>query len=110
MKETDDANRTLRQITALFNYSTGVATSLVGKPADQEIVKSIVENLVGLLALTRAPGMQGTDVQVSLQRTLNEVMKLLSADNFLAVVVSVLASADVPVSALPPNEQPSVGR
>lgn len=101
MKETDDASRTLRQITALFHFSTGIATSLVGKPTEQETVKTVVENLVGLLAHTRTPGMDGAEVQIALQRTLSEVMKLLSADNFLAVVVSVLASSDVSVSPQP---------
>ena len=102
MKETDDSSRTLRQTTALFNYSTGVATTLIGKPADQDMVKAVVENLVSLLALTRTPGMDGTGVQVALQRTLSEAMKLLSADNFLAVVANVLASADVSVSPMSP--------
>lgn len=96
--DSEDNGRSLRRITSLLTFSSSLASQLVGKPADQDLVQAIVRQLITLSASTKSPTIEHSDVPQSLQRCLGENMKLLSAENFLGVAREMSESGDQEVS------------
>lgn len=85
-------------MTSLLNFSTALSAQLIGKVVEQSLVQEIVRELVKLFGIVQTSSIKHTDVPLCTLRCLGESMKLLSAENFLAVVRELADSEDQQVS------------
>ncbi|WVQ95966.1 hypothetical protein IAU59_003065 [Kwoniella sp. CBS 9459] len=90
ISENDASDRPIKQITHLLAFSTALVNQLRGKACAQDTVQKIVRNTIILAAKTSWPILSTTDVSKSVQAVLSGSMQLLSADNFLGVVLQLL--------------------
>ncbi|WVF68418.1 hypothetical protein IAT40_003183 [Kwoniella sp. CBS 6097] len=88
--ENDASDRSIKQITHLLTFSTALVAQLRGKACAQGTTQNIVRNTIVLAAKTSQPIMASTDVSKSVQAVLAGSMQLLSAENFLGVVLRLL--------------------
>lgn len=98
LDESDESSRTTRQVISLLHFASGLASSLTGKPLAQDVIQGVVQDLVGMMASAKSPGMDDLEIPLALRRCLSEVMKLLGAEQFLSVVVQILSTGDSTVS------------
>jgi hypothetical protein len=98
LSDKDDSERSLRQIIALLHFVIGLSRQLVGKPADQNIVKDVVRRLIELAAASSAQVMASADIRGVVSTALADSMGLLSAENFLVITKNVATGEDEQVS------------
>ncbi|WWC92888.1 uncharacterized protein L201_007850 [Kwoniella dendrophila CBS 6074] len=87
VSENDPSDRPVKQINYLLSLTLSIIDQLLGKPCAQTTVQPIVQNLIQLAAKTSQPILASTDIPKNIQAALAGAMRLLSADNFLGIVL-----------------------
>ncbi|WRT69783.1 uncharacterized protein IL334_006774 [Kwoniella shivajii] len=90
ISENDASDRPLKQIVHLLTFTLALLEQLRGRSCDQPIVQSVVRNLIQMAAATIQPIMASTEIPQNVQSALAGAMQLLSAENFLAVVLQLV--------------------
>nr|XP_019043454.1 hypothetical protein I302_08031 [Kwoniella bestiolae CBS 10118]OCF22384.1 hypothetical protein I302_08031 [Kwoniella bestiolae CBS 10118] len=88
--ENDSSDRSIRQINHLLTFTLALIEQLHGKPCTQTTVQSVVQNLIRLAAKVSQPVLASTDIPRNIQAALGGSMQLLSAENFLGIVLRLI--------------------
>ncbi|WVQ66419.1 uncharacterized protein L199_004599 [Kwoniella botswanensis] len=88
--ENDSSDRPVKQINHLLTFTLALIEQLRGKPCTQATVQMVVQNLIQLAAKTSQPVLASSDIPKNVQAALGGAMQLLSAENFLNIVLSLV--------------------
>lgn len=100
----------MRQLVAILHFASSLARNLSGKSCEQDIVRDIIRQLIGLAATASDPALAESDIPAAVQAALAAAMGLLSAESFLGITKDILAEQDMKVCAEAPfaDEQNTV--
>ncbi|WWC65921.1 uncharacterized protein I303_108543 [Kwoniella dejecticola CBS 10117] len=91
ISENDSSDRPIKQINHLLTFGLALIEQLKGKQCTQSTVQPIVQNLIQLAAKTSQATLVSTDISKNVQAALSGTMQLLSAENFLTVILHLIS-------------------
>nr|XP_019009268.1 uncharacterized protein I206_05916 [Kwoniella pini CBS 10737]OCF48049.1 hypothetical protein I206_05916 [Kwoniella pini CBS 10737] len=90
ISENDSSDRSIKQINHLLTFTLALIDQLKGKQCAQVTVQNVVQKLIQLAAKSANVSLASTDISKNVQAALGGAMQLLSAENFLSIVLHLI--------------------